>query len=113
MWVIDENEENFYVFLVSGDGYFAIAKYQTGEDNVTYLTENQQFQPSDVINKGIASNEIRVTCLGNQLSLEVNGVPLLSVTDPTFVTGDIGVAAGTFENGVGVFEFDNVQVTAP
>ena len=108
-----QNEENFYVFLVSGDGYYAIAKYQTGEDNVIYLTENQQFQPADVINKGIASNEIRVTCLGNQLSLEVNGVPLLSVTDPTFVTGDIGVAAGTFENGVGVFEFDNVQVTAP
>ena len=53
-------------------------------------------------------------CVGNQLSLDVNGAPLIAVTDPTFVTGDVGVAAGTFdESGVGVIEFDNFQVTAP
>jgi hypothetical protein len=108
-----QNEENFYVFLISGDGYYAIGKYQSGVEAVTYLTENGQFQLSDAINTGIASNELRVTCTGNQLSLEVNGSPLISVTDPTFVTGDIGVAASTLETGTGVIEFDNVQVTAP
>jgi hypothetical protein len=108
-----QNEENFYVFLVSGDGYYAIGKYQSGEENVVYLTENQQFQPSDAINLGIASNELRASCIGSQLSLEVNGIPLLTVTDPTFVTGDIGVAAGILVAGTGVIEFDNVQAVAP
>jgi hypothetical protein len=26
-----QNEENFYAFLVSGDGYYSIAKYQSGQ----------------------------------------------------------------------------------
>ncbi len=61
----------------------------------------------------MASNELRVACVGNQLSLDVNGVPLLTVTDPTFVTGDIGLAASTLQSETGVIEFDNVQVTLP
>ena len=108
-----QNEENFYVFLISGDGYYAIGKYQTGRENVVYLTENGQFQPSDAINTGIASNEMEASCIGNELSLAVNGVPLVSVSDPTFVTGDIGLAASTLQAATGVIEFDNVQVAAP
>jgi hypothetical protein len=108
-----QNEENFYVFLISGDGYYAIGKYQTGNENVVYLTENGQFQPSDAINTGIASNEMEASCIGNELSLAVNGVPLVSVSDPTFVTGDIGLAASTLQAATGVIEFDNVQVAAP
>ena len=108
-----QNEENFYAFMVSGDGYFAIGKYQTGSETVTYLTPDAQFQPSDAINVGVASNELRVSCIGNQLSMEVNGIPLLSVTDPTFVTGDIGLAAATLQQGTTIVEFDNVRVTIP
>lgn len=108
-----QNEENFYVFLVSGDGYYAIGKYQSGVDSVTYLTENQQFQPSDVINQSVASNELEARCIGNQLSLIVNGVPLATVTDPTFVIGDFGLAASTLQPGTAIIQFDNVQVTSP
>lgn len=108
-----QNEENFYVFLVSGDGYYAIGKYQSGNEDVIYLTESGQFLQSEAVNQGIASNELRVSCIGNQLSLDVNGVPLLTVTDPTFVTGDIGLAASTLQAEMGVIEFDNVQVTLP
>ncbi|MBK7216229.1 MAG: hypothetical protein IPH95_03955 [Candidatus Promineofilum sp.] len=108
-----QNEENFYAFMVSGDGYYAIGKYQSGVETVTYLTPDAQFQPSDAINVGVASNELRVSCVGNQLSMEVNGIPLLSVTDPTFVTGDIGLAAATLQQGTAIVEFDNVRVTTP
>lgn len=108
-----QNPENFYAFLISGDGYYAIAKYQSGSENVIYLTENGQFQPSEEIHTGVASNELLVSCIGNQLSMEVNGVPLLTVTDPTFVTGDIGLAASTLQAETGVIEFDNVQVSVP
>lgn len=108
-----QNEENFYIFLISGDGYYAIGKYQSGSENVQYLTGDGQFQQSDTINTGIASNEMQVSCVGNDLTLEVNGTPLLTVTDPTFVTGDIGLAASTLQAETGVIEFDNVQVTPP
>lgn len=108
-----QNEENFYVFLISGDGYYAIGKYQSGSEAITYLTGDGQFQPSDAINVGVASNELRVSCAGGELSLEVNGIPLATVTDPTFVTGDFGLAASTLEAGTTIIEFDNVQVTAP
>ncbi|RIK24241.1 MAG: hypothetical protein DCC51_00765 [Anaerolineae bacterium] len=108
-----QNEENFYIFLISGDGYYAIGKYQSGSENVQYLTGDGQFQQSDTINTGVASNEMQVSCVGNDLTLEVNGTPLLTVTDPTFVTGDIGLAASTLQAETGVIEFDNVQVTPP
>lgn len=108
-----QNEENFYLFLVSGDGYYAIGKYQTGSAEVQYLTADQQFQPSDAINQGNATNRIEASCIGNELSLAVNGLALATVTDPTFVTGDIGVAASTLQPGTSLIEFDNVRVRLP
>lgn len=108
-----QNEENFYLFLISGDGYYAIGKYQSGSDEVEYLTADQQFQPSDAINQGNATNRIEASCIGNELSLAVNGLALVTVTDPTFVTGDIGVAASTLQPGTSLIEFDNIRVRLP
>jgi hypothetical protein len=110
-----QSAENFYVFLISGDGYYAIGKYQSGAEQIEYLTSDGQhaFIRSDAINQGVATNQIRVSCVGNELSLAVNGLPLVTVTDPTFVTGDIGLGVSAFELGTAVIEFDNVQVIAP
>ncbi|MCB9422450.1 MAG: hypothetical protein H6667_21790 [Ardenticatenaceae bacterium] len=108
-----QNEENFYLFLVSGDGYYAIGKYQTGSDQIVYLSGDGRFQPSDVINQGMATNQVRASCIGNELSLAVNGIPLVSVVDPTFVTGDVGLGVSTLEPGTAVVEFDQLQVLAP
>jgi hypothetical protein len=108
-----QNEENFYLFLISGDGYYAIGKYQSGSAEVEYLTADQQFQPSDAINQGNATNRIEASCIGNELSLAVNGLALVTVTDPTFVTGDIGVAASTLQPGTSLIEFDSIRVRLP
>lgn len=108
-----QNEENFYVFLISGDGYYTIAKYQSGSPEVIYLTENREFQESDLINRGAATNRIQASCIGNQLGLSVNGLPLVTVSDPTFVTGDVGVAASTLQPGSAVVQFDNVRASLP
>ena len=109
------DESNFYIFLVSGDGYYAIAKYQSGISQIQYLTGNDPdfFVASDAINTGVASNQIRVRCVGNQLSLFVNGQLLDTVEDSTFTSGDIGIAASSLDDGQVVIEFDNVQVVAP
>ena len=108
-----QNPENFYVFLISGDGHYAMGKYQSGSPQVQYLSGEGQYTFSDAINQGASKNEIRASCVGNELSLTVNGIPLETVNDPTFVIGDIGLGASTFQPGTTVIEFDNLRVFAP
>ncbi|MDX1413006.1 MAG: hypothetical protein R3293_02385 [Candidatus Promineifilaceae bacterium] len=108
-----QDEENFYIFLISGDGYYAIGKYQSGEDRITYLTEDGQYQSSEFINQDQASNQIEVSCIGNQLSLSVNGMPLMAVTDTEFATGDIGLAASSLQQGTVEIAFDEFKVLGP
>jgi hypothetical protein len=108
-----QSPQNFYVFLISGDGYYAIGKYQSGSSQIQYLSGEGEFVPSDAIRTGVAANDLRVSCIGNELSLAVNGVPLVTVTDPTFVTGDIGLAASTFQPGTTVIAFDSIVTIAP
>jgi hypothetical protein len=108
-----QDEQNFYLFLISGDGYYAIGKYQSGSEQIIYLTPDGQYQRSDAINQGATSNSMEVRCVGSELSLAVNGIPLLTVSDPTFVVGDVGLAISTLEAGTAVVEFDNFRVTLP
>ena len=108
-----QSPENFYMFLISGDGYYTIGKFQTGSNQIIYLTEDGEYQFSDVINRGAAPNDIRASCVGNELSLTVNGILLATVTDPTFVKGDVGVGVTTFQPGTAVIEFDNLRVLRP
>jgi hypothetical protein len=108
-----QSPENFYVFLISGDGHYAIGKYQSSSPQITYLTGEGQYVFHDAINQGAAANEIRASCIGNELSLTVNGIHLDSVTDPTFVTGDIGVGASPFQPGTAVIDFEGIRVVAP
>ncbi len=108
-----QDENNFYIFLISGDGYYAIGKYQAGEAQITYLTPNQEYVFSDLINQGVATNLLRVSCVGNELSLSVNGLPLATVTDNTFIGGDVGLGVSTLEPGTAVVQFDDLLVLAP
>jgi len=108
-----QNEENFYVFLISGDGYYTIGKYTSDSPSITYLTENGEYQYSDVINQGNATNQIRASCIGQELSLTVNGITLTTVTDPTFVIGDVGLAVSALDPGTAVVEYTNFRVVEP
>ncbi|MCC6606876.1 MAG: hypothetical protein IT327_26960 [Anaerolineae bacterium] len=108
-----QDENNFYIFLISGDGYYAIGKYETGRDQITYLTPNAEYVFSEVINQGVATNLIRVSCVGEELSLSVNGLPLVTVTDSAFAGGDVGLGVSTLEPGTAVVQFDDLLVLAP
>lgn len=106
------DEDNFYVFLISGDGYYAIGKYAGDVPQVDYLT-GPEYLPSAFINQGVAANRLTVRCVGDELSLEVNGELLATVRDSTHTSGDIGLAASPFAAGRLVIEFDDVQVSRP
>ena len=108
-----QDENNFYLFLISADGYYAIGKVQTGSDSIIYLTGEGEYQFSEVVQQGVQENTLRATCEGSQLSLTVNGILLDSVTDDTFREGDIGVGITAFDQGTAVVEFDEVRVIEP
>jgi len=101
------DDEDFYRFEISGDGYYNVQKRQKGkwEKLVADWTE------SSAIRKGKATNHLRVVCAGNTTTFYVNQVKLIQVTDDSFKRGKVGVFAGTLaEPGVRV-AFDNLQIS--
>lgn len=105
-----QDENNFYFFEISSDGYYSIGKYQ---DNQLVLIGMEQMQTTDFIRQGQATNRIRVACVGTNLSLSVNGHELAEVEDGDYSMGDVGLIAGTFETpGVDIL-FDNFKVYKP
>lgn len=110
-----QDEDNFYLFLISGDGYYAIGKYVSGISGIQYLTGSapNHYLASEFINQGAAVNQLRVRCVGDQLALYVNGLLLDEVRDADLTQGDVGLAVSTLEPGPVLVEFDNLQVTTP
>jgi hypothetical protein len=97
-----------YAFFISGDGYFAIMRFDSGTP--TYLID---WTASSAINLGNATNNLRVVNNGAVLSWYVNGTLLGEVTDSTYSTGEISLVAISFETEATQIQFDNLVVTQP
>jgi hypothetical protein len=108
-----QDEYNYYVFLISGDGFYAIGKYSGSDVPITYLTDDGQYKSSDLINQGSATNDLQASCIGSELSIAINGQPLLTVVDTDFATGDVGLAASALQQGTVEIAFDDFRVFAP
>lgn len=100
---------DYYFFIISNDGYYAIGKFIGGQTLLLGLTA---MQPSEFIQKG-AVNHLRADCVGDTLALYVNYNQVSAVQDADFPSGDVGVLAGAFsEPGVDVL-FDHFTVIQP
>lgn len=100
---------DYYFFIITNDGYYAIGKFLGG---MTLLLGQTEMQPSDVIRKG-GMNHLRADCIGNTLTFYVNFTQIASVTDSDLPSGDVGLLAGSFsEPGVDVM-FDQFVVIQP
>lgn len=108
---VDEN--NFYLFLISGDGYYAIGKFESGNPNIQYLTGSapEHFVPSAAINTSTSLNRLMVSCIGDRLTLGINGEIVDEVRDTSHTVGRIGLIATTFQTEQTEIEFDNIVVT--
>ncbi len=104
------DSRNYYVFLVSSDGYYGIAKVIDG--NYQQLNSNSMdFSP--LITKGRGTNRVRADCIGTSLTLYVNGQLLVEVQDADLPSGKLGLIAGSHEViGVDIL-FDNFIVYQP
>ena len=70
-------------------------------------------QASPVINRGTNVNHLRADCVGDRLTLYVNGEKLAEATDATLTHGDVGLLAGAFSQpGVDII-FDNFVAIQP
>ena len=100
---------NYYFFIISNDGYYAIGKFI---NNQATLLGQEQMQASTAILSD-AKNHLQADCVGNTLTFTVNKTQIATVQDDELKSGDIGVLAGTFtEPGVDV-AFDHFVVTQP
>lgn len=106
-----QNLENFYFFLISSDGYYAIGKTEAGEQ--VLLEPADQMQPSEAIFTGDTKNHLRAECVGSRLTLIINGEFVADVEDNTFLEGDVGLIAGTFDEAGVDIRFDNFMVKEP
>jgi hypothetical protein len=110
-----QDQDNFLLFLISADGYYAVGRYRSGSSQIEYLTGEppHHYQRSDHINRGAATNLLRVRCVDDRLAFYVNGFLLTELVDSDPRAGDIGVASSAFESGMLLVEFDDVQVVLP
>lgn len=104
------DQDNFYAFLVSSDGYYGILRVLNGEYK---LLSAEEMQPSENIQKGSGINHLRADCLGSQLVFYANGAFLATVEDASLPEGQVGLLAGTYdETGVKI-NFDNFAARRP
>jgi hypothetical protein len=105
-----QSPEKYYAFLISSDGYYGVLKVKEGS---YLLLSGPNMKYSNSIIQGRGTNRIRADCSGWSLSLFVNGVQLVNVSDLEYLSGDVGLIAGTEgEPGVDIL-FDNFVVYAP
>ncbi|OGO48233.1 MAG: hypothetical protein A2W34_03810 [Chloroflexi bacterium RBG_16_64_32] len=102
--------ENFYAFLISSDGFYAILKYSGGSSEIL---GSDSWPPSEAINQGAATNHLRADCIADSLTLYANGEQLHAVTDSAFSSGDVGLIAGTFDEPGADIAFDDFVVLQP
>jgi len=100
---------DYYFFIISSDGFYAIGKFIGGN---TILLGQSEMQASEFIQTG-SMNHLRADCIGDTLTFFVNFNEVASAQDTDFASGDVGLLAGSFsESGVDV-SFDNFVVMQP
>ena len=104
------NGEQFYFFVIGSDGYFAVGR-TNGLESI--LLGQDQMAASPYINTGVAVNHLRADCAGSTLAFYINGFPVAQVNDSTLASGEVGLLAGTFNEGGADIIFDQFIVMQP
>lgn len=99
-----QDAENFYMFAISSDGYYALGKYVG--DTWRPLVDWTQ---SDVIAAGEGGeNRLGLLAAGNDIVLLINNVEMGRVVDRSFDTGALALVVGAGGEGGPVVSFDNL-----
>jgi len=102
--------DEFYSFLISGDGYHAFTVDGANHTDPEFLSD---WAESSAINKGMQTNRIKVEAVGSSMKYYVNDQLLGEVQDSRFATGTLGFFVGTIDEGNVQVAFDNLRVSEP
>jgi hypothetical protein len=102
--------DEFYAFMISGDGYYAFSVDGASRDAPEFLAE---WAESSVIKQGVQTNRLKVAALGSSMKYYVNNQLLGEVQDSRFATGTIGFFVGTVDEGDVLVAFDNLRISEP
>jgi len=102
--------DEFYSFLISGDGYYAFTVDGSTHTDPEFLAD---WVESSAINKGAQTNRRKVVAVGSSMKYYVNDQLLGEVQDSRFTTGTLGFFAGSVEEGGVQIAFDNLRVSEP
>lgn len=105
-----QSSAEYYYAVISSDGFYGILKVTNDATTQLGFTE---LQPSNAIHQGSSSNQVRFDCIGNVLSLYVNGQEIDRQTDSTYTSGNVGLIAGTYDTPGTDILFDNFKVLKP
>ena len=96
---------NYYYFLISGDGYMTFRKVVDG-----HRTDIQSWTQCAAVTQGNATNHLTIIADGSQFRFFVNDTEVLQATDSALATGYLGVMVKSYGvPGVHV-AFDNLRV---
>jgi hypothetical protein len=101
--------DNWYALVISADGYAAIRKRTRGGILETITAWVQV----PAINTGNDTNALQAECIGDRLSLFVNGELAVETFDAEISSGDAGLLAGTFSEPQTEVLFTNFVVHEP
>lgn len=104
------DEQNYYGFLVTSDGYYMIYKVFEGAYE-SLSGENLLF--SAHIRQADQPNQLEAECSGSSLALRANGFLLAEASDTSFSSGRPGLFAGTYQEKNTAVWFDNFVVSYP
>jgi hypothetical protein len=101
---------NFYFFVISSDGYYAIGKIK---DGITTLLGQEMMAYASTIRQGSEPNHLRFDCILKSLKGFVNGQAIAITEDADYSKGDAGLISGAFNEGGVDVSFDNFVVYKP
>ena len=108
-WLNDGNTYELYVDVANqgGPGAAKLTRWVGGQ--VSDLTD---WVESPSIKTGSESNHVTIRAVGPELSVAINGQPLLQARDETFQSGDIALGAITWDQPTEA-RFDNLIAVPP
>jgi S1-C subfamily serine protease len=102
-----QDAENFTALEISEDGYYTVYKY-VNDEFVSII----DWEYSDLI-PASGPYTLSAYCGPDRLALAVNEMLLVETSDPEFISGRIGMIAGTYDNANLIVDFDDFTLLWP
>lgn len=108
---VDDENDNFYLFKVSGDGFVWIGRYRDGGEEEAEPLVGEWWFESEAVEQGLnVTNTLRVFAEDQNMIFYVNDQEVGRVSDGAFSSGDIGLMVETLGQGGVRVQFDNFTV---